>query len=103
MLQKPSIKKLGKHLTYLKRYIDDDMIDPEEKMEAERTGCKPTPSLEVTLACSEEGYAVQIGDNSFTGPAYLHLFWGVGTLTRNTNARDLARELIEQVAELYHA
>lgn len=89
-MKTPSIKALQKELTRIKSHIDDDMVEFGDS----------EPSMQVTLACDGTGFALQIGDNSFTGSAYLYQHWGVGTLHRNSNCTDLARELIEQCKEL---
>ena len=89
-MKRPSIPTLAKALTRIKQHIDDDMREMGDDL----------PGIDVTLACDENGYALQTGDNSFTGPAYSHKYWGVGRLYRRTNARNLARELIDQCLEL---
>jgi len=89
-IQTPTIKDLAAALTDAKRHIDDDMIREDESL----------PSIDVTLACDENGYALQLGDNSYTGSAYSFRHWGVSTLYRRTNCRELARDLIEQCRDL---
>jgi hypothetical protein len=42
--------------------------------------------------------ARQSGDNSFTGGAYGHQFWGVGVYSR-TNARRLAEEMVGEAVD----
>jgi hypothetical protein len=89
-MKTPSIKDLAAELSHAKRHIDDDMIAMDET----------EPSIDVTLACDETGYALQLGDNSYSGSAYGFRHWGVASLYRNTNCRELARDLIEQCREL---
>jgi len=89
-MKTPTIKELAAELTYATRHIDDDMIAMDDS----------APSIDVTLACDETGYALQLGDNSFSGSAYGFRHWGVSGLYRNSNCRDLARDLIEQCREL---
>jgi|688.fasta_scaffold218520_2 hypothetical protein len=89
-MKTPTIKDLAAELAYARRHIDDDMIAMDET----------APSIEVTLACDETGYALQLGDNSFSGPAYSFRHWGVASIYRNSNCRELARDLIEQCREL---
>ena len=89
-MKTPSIKDLAAALSQAKRHIDDDMIAMDDS----------APSIDVTLACGETGYALQLGDNSFTGSAYGFPHWGVSGLYRNSNCRELAKDLIEQCREL---
>lgn len=89
-MKTPSIKDLAAALTGIKKHIDDDMRETPDD----------PPSIDVTLACDDTGYALQTGDNSYSGAAYFHQHWGVGRLYRRTNARELARELINQCREL---
>jgi len=89
-MQLPTIGDLAKALTNIKMFIDDDMRETNDDL----------PSIHVTLACGEKGYALQMSDNSYTGAAYSFPHWGVGTLYRRTNSRDLARDLINQCRDL---
>jgi hypothetical protein len=89
-MKTPSIKDLAAELSHAKRHIEDDMIAMDET----------APSIDVTLACDETGYALQLGDNSYSGSAYSFRHWGVTSLFRNSNCRELARDLIEQCREL---
>jgi hypothetical protein len=89
-MKTPSIKELAAELSHAKRHIEDDMIAMDES----------APSIDVTLACDETGFALQLGDNSFSGPAYGFRHWGVAGLYRNSNCRELARDLIGQCREL---
>jgi hypothetical protein len=60
------------------------------------------PGIQVTLATDlthRDNWAIQTGDNSYTGSAYGFAYWGVSGLYRRTNCRELAKELIEQVVE----
>jgi hypothetical protein len=82
-MQLPTIKELAKALTDIKRFIDRDVRE-----------------IDVTLAADERGYALQAGDNSFTGAAYSFRHWGVGVVQRRTNSRELAKDLINQCREL---
>lgn len=63
-----------------------------------------TPGMQVTIGASvsEDGslsWSYQTGDNSFTGGAYGHPFWGVISLYRRSNCTDLAKEAIDQIGE----
>jgi len=89
-IQLPTQRELQKELTRLKNYIDPDCIELDEDK----------PSMEITLAADSTGYALQTGDNSFTGPAYGFQHWAVVWLYSDSNCLDLAKDLIEQVKEL---
>jgi hypothetical protein len=60
------------------------------------------PSMQVTLGMNDDasGYALQTGDNSFTGAAYGFPHWGVDTLTRESDAAAVANGLIDQCEDL---
>lgn len=89
-IQTPTIKDLASAITYAKRHIDDDMKRDDDNL----------PSIDCTLACGEDGFALQLGDNSFTGSAYSFPHWGVSTIYRRSKAREIARDLIEQCKDL---
>lgn len=92
-IRRPSIRELQVCLTSLKAEIQDDYSASDDPDDLE-------PGMQVTLACDERGYALQTGDNSYSGPAYSYTFWGVGSLYRNTNCTELAKDLIDQCLEL---
>lgn len=48
-------------------------------------------------------WGFQTGDNSFTGGAYFHPLWGVDTVTRGCNSRELAKEIISQLMDQYYS
>lgn len=54
------------------------------------------PGMYITIGvnpdCTEWNY--QTGDNSYTGGAYSHPYWGVGRLYRRSNCRELAAEIV---------
>jgi len=63
-----------------------------------------TPAMQVTFGVTvgEDGalsWSYQTGDNSFTGGAYGHPYWGVVTLTRESDVMELAREAMEECME----
>ena len=58
------------------------------------------PGMRVTFGLSADGsWSYQTGDNSFTGGAYGHPFWGVISLYRRGNCKDLAQYAFDQCAE----
>lgn len=63
-----------------------------------------TPGMCVTVGATLQSDGVlvwnyQTGDNSFTGGAYGHSNWGVGYLYRRSNCKEVAAEIVEQIAE----
>lgn len=60
------------------------------------------PSMQVTLGINDTAseYALQTGDNSYTGAAYGFPHWGVSALYRDSDAHAVAAELIDQCSEL---
>lgn len=60
-----------------------------------------TPSMQVTIALDDnlDRWTYQTGDNSFSGSCYHYPYWGVDTLTRESDCAELADELIELVAD----
>ena len=50
-----------------------------------------------------KGWGYQTGDNSYTGGAYFHPLWGVDTVTRGCNSRELAKEIINQLMDQYYS
>ena len=89
-IQLPSIRELQRALTSIKRDICDDYIQDDDD----------SPSIQVTLACDETGYALQTGDNSYSGSAYHYKHWGVSSVYKNSNCDAIARDLIDQCKDL---
>ena len=61
--------------------------------------------IDVTLGVDDTGteYAIQTGDNSFSGPIYIYEHWAVSSITPDMDKDDInnvAMELIYQVKEL---
>lgn len=74
--------------------------EPEEGEEQE--------PIQITFAtngdlCSVSGsvqYGWQSGDNSYTGGAYGYSHWGIGYVDDESDAEEIANEIIEQLSEL---
>ena len=78
-------------LRELKPQIHDDYRAHEEAT---------LPSMQVTIGISADGsWSYQTGDNSYTGGAYGHAFWGTVDLHRRSNCKELARDAVEQAAD----
>ena len=60
------------------------------------------PGIQVTLACDDSGneYALQTGDNSYTGAAYSFPHWAVSAVYADTDCAHLSGYLIDQLNEL---
>ncbi len=88
----PTIKDVAAVLMSKKVHIEDHMIEEDATV----------PGCDITLGWTPEdnSWAVQTGDNSLSGMAYGHPHWAVSYLTRRTNSRELAKELISQLKEL---
>jgi hypothetical protein len=90
----PSVAQVAAQLRAIKRtgiYDDYRAFDGDD-----------IPGIQITLGCDLEHrdrWAIQTGDNSYTGCAYGFAYWGVSGLYRRTNCRELAKELIEQCTE----
>lgn len=89
-IQLPSTRELQRCLTRLKAEIQNDYLQEDDD----------EPSMQITLASDERGYALQTGDNSYSGPAYSFRHWAVGSLYRQTDCTDLARDLINECKDL---
>lgn len=86
-MKTPTIKDLSAALKHIKKYIGDDYraFEYDDK-----------PGICVTIGCNLETgeWDYQTGDNSYTGAAYSYQNWGVGYLYRNSNCREVAKEII---------
>jgi hypothetical protein len=89
----PTIRTITALLRRLKRTIADDYRctdDPDDN----------TPGMLVAVGASPDGsWNYQTGDNSFSGGAYGHRFWGLVYLYRRTNCREAARQCVEDIAD----
>jgi hypothetical protein len=89
---KPTLEEVYSLLRDLKPTIGDDYRaseDPEDDK----------PGMCVTVGSDGESWSYQTGDNSFTGGAYGFSCWGVGYLYRNSNCREVARHIIDELAD----
>lgn len=92
------ITDLAKELDALKTEIDDDMIDEGDDV----------PSIQVTLAASKSDFVetreigLQTGDNSYTGTAYGYQHWAVGWVYRDSDTKELAKTLVNDLYDLMH-
>ena len=84
----PSIKDVATDLTLQKYYITD----------AHREHPDDTPGIDVRLQVYDNGeWAIRTGDSQYDTDH--NGYWGSGFLTRATNCRELAREMIEEAKD----
>jgi hypothetical protein len=90
----PTITAIASLLKQLKPTISDEYRctdDPDDN----------TPGMLVTIGASPDGsWHYQTGDNSYSGGAYCHKYWGLVYLHRRTNSREAARQAIDEIAEI---
>ena len=84
----PTIAELAALIRAIKPDICDDYVEEVGDI----------PSIMLTIGADENGWSYQTGDNSYTGGAYSYARWGVGYVTRRRNSRDLAREILDDLA-----
>ena len=89
-LKLPTIKKLASLIKSIKSDIHDDCRADE---------CDDTPGICLTVGADETGWDYQTGDNSFSGGVYLYPYWGVASIYRRSNSRDIARDLLDQIQD----
>ena len=94
-MRKPSIKEISELLKSIKPYIEDDFKEYEDD----------EPNIQVTVGFTPEdgSWSYQTGDNSYTGGAYGHPVWGVGWLFRNSNCRELAKDILNEIDDQIYA
>jgi hypothetical protein len=81
---------LARHVK--KQICDDYRIDRDDD----------NPGIQLTVGANDEltQWSYQTGDNSFTGGAYSFPNWAVVGVYRDSNCREIAREIIDQLEEL---
>lgn len=70
-------------------YIDNDMADEITNPEDDE------PSIDLTIGFTPDdgSWDYQTGDNSYSGCAYAHTYWGVGTVYADSDPDSLADEI----------
>ena len=90
----PTIKEIAALVRHVKSYVpkdDSDYIADEED--------KPGIDLTIGVDVETGDWSYQSGDNSYMGGAYRYRDWGVTRVYRSSNSRDVARDLLDQVAD----
>ena len=88
----PTIKAIAALVRAVKRDIADDYRAFEED---------ETPGIQLTIGANPAtgDWSFQTGDNSYSGGAYAYSFWGVTGVYRRSNSRDVAKNLLNQIAD----
>ena len=81
-------------LTALLQWVKSDISDEYRAFNDD-----DTPGIQLTLCMNAGGWSYQTGDNSFMGSAYHYPHWSVRGIYRDTNCRELAREMREELLE----
>lgn len=92
----PTIRELSALIRELKPTIMDDYSAYPD--------CDGTPSMLLTIGAdgeSRDGWSWQTGDNSYTGGAYHYPYWGVVAITRRSDSREVARDIIRGLDSAY--
>lgn len=60
-----------------------------------------TPMMDITISCDDslEEWTYQTGDNSYTGSCYHYPYWGVTSIDRESNSKEIAEYLIDDMLE----
>lgn len=81
---------------------DEIQLTEEAAIESEERADGAVPvSVQLTVGWSPESgsWDYQTGDNSYTGGAYGHPVWAVSYVTANSNADEIAEEILNELAE----
>lgn len=90
-MKTPKIKDIEALLKSLKPQIRDDYRAFQDD---------EIPGMQVTVGADDDGrWNYQTGDNIYTGGAYAFPYWGVVGLYRRSNCRELAKDIVSQIAE----
>ena len=104
----PKLKDVEKALKEIKKHeIDPDIseldvtlawLDKEKNYNFESEAFDPGYDKKI----ASQDWVIQIGDNSFMGRAYFFEHWAIGVIGRRTNCRELAKDLIRELQDLYY-
>ena len=85
-----------KDLYHLTRAVKQDIADDYRAFEEDEK-----PGVQLTIGWNPENdtWSFQTGDNSFSGGAYHYPVWAVIGVHRNSNCRQLAKDLVDQLYE----
>jgi hypothetical protein len=57
------------------------------------------PSMLLTIGADADNWSYQTGDNSYSGGAYGYAVWGVGYIYRDSDPREVAKEIADDIDE----
>lgn len=85
-----------KDLSALVRAVKAEISDEFRAFEGDET-----PGIQLTVGFTPESgaWSYQTGDNSYSGGAYGHPVWAVVGVYRRSNSRELAAEILAELAE----
>ena len=88
----PTIKSITALVKAVKLDIADDYRAFEED---------DLPGIQLTIGVDVDtgDWSFQTGDNSYSGGAYGYAYWGVTGVYRCSNSRDVAKDLLNQIAD----
>lgn len=90
----PTIQQIFELCKHVKSYIEDDSRASDSPDDDQ-------PGIQLTIgADSGGGWGWQTGDNSFSGGAYHYPHWAVGYIYRDSNCREVAREMRAELDDL---
>jgi len=88
----PTIKVLAELVSGIKSTIADDYRAFDDIL--------GEPSIQLTVGIDDTGgWGYQTGDNSYSGAAYHYPHWAVTAVYRNSNCREVAKEIQEELAD----
>jgi len=87
-----------KELYQLCRFVKSDIADDYRAFEEDEK-----PGIQLTIGYNPETdeWSYQTGDNSYSGSAYFYPDWAVVGVYRNSNCRELAKDIIGQLEQLH--
>lgn len=90
------------HETEIVELLEALKTDIEDDFRASDDIDDDIPGMQVTLATDDDciQWTYQTGDNSFTGNAYGWPHWAVISLYRDSNTKELAKEVADEWATL---
>tara|TARA_Y100000114_G_C11717702_1_gene306841 strand:+ start:173 stop:472 length:300 start_codon:yes stop_codon:yes gene_type:complete len=59
--------------------------------------------IDITVACNgddPQDWGFQTGDNSYSGACYFYRHWAIGSIDFQTDPKELATDLLDQLEEL---
>jgi len=87
----------------LEREIRGTILSLKKGIQDDDRGIEDTnyPSIQVTFSTNDAtDWNFQTGDNSYQGPCYGDKHWSVTYITRKSNCKDIAKEVVCDLSEL---